>query len=431
MLLPVGVAILIQSGYVWGVHRSIYHNGDAVYYDFQAKLITKGYWFVNPYDFAWKSTVTPSASHPPLTTLVLAGADELGASTWTWHIAVMAAVFVVTVGICGLVGRQLAGARAGVVVALVVATYPYLWVNPAAVLAETIELLLVALVLWAAIRFSKRPQFRTAAELGLYLGLAALTRAELTLLMLLIGAPLVLGCRRILPLRRLKCLGVMGLVIVVIVGPWVGRNLTTFHHREYLSTEGGVTLATANCNPTYYGGDIGGWSFSCDVAKVPANADESDIDGVERHEGVRYIEAHKSRVVVVVAVRVLREWDLYRPIQQAQFDRSDARPAWVSESGMVYFYLLAPLAIAGAVMLRRRRALLFPLVAVVVTATIAAALFFANGRYRAEGDLGLAILGGIGIDALIGRCGGHAGGGGEARGRGRRSTQARVRTDDR
>ena len=101
-------------------------------------------------------------------------------------------------------------------------------------------------------------------------------------------------------------------------------------------------------------------------------------------------------------IRVLRIWDLYRPIQQSSFDTLDARPEWVTQMGMYYFYALAPFAVAGAIFLRRRRLLLFPLVSLVITATVAAALFYANGRYRTEGDLGVAILGAIGnTQALI------------------------------
>ena len=154
----------------------------------------------------------------------------------------------ITVGLCGVVGRRMAGPRAGIVTALVVATDPYLWVNPGAVLAETVELLVVALLLWAVLRFWARPRLVTAGEIGLYLGLAALTRSELVLLVILIGIPLVLLCRGLSRMDRVKQLAVMGLLFVVVVGPWVGRNMTAFHRPEYLSSQGGITLATANCD---------------------------------------------------------------------------------------------------------------------------------------------------------------------------------------
>ena len=402
MILPLGVASLIQMAYLWHIRGWYYHNGDATYYDLQAKFMSEGHMFVNPYLAAYGLALVPSATHPPVTTLVLTGADFLGFTSWGWHQVVMAAIFVVTVGICGVVGRRLVGPRAGIVVALVVATDPYLWVNPGAVLAETVEMLLIALLLWAALRFWDRPRLRTAGEIGLYLGLAALTRAELILFVFLIGLPLVLLCRGLTRGDRFKQLVVMGIVFVVVVGPWVGRNMVTFHHPEYLSTESGITLATANCPQAYYGNTEGWWDHLCNSnVTFPGTADESDKDQVLRHIGLQYIEHHESRLVEVMGIRVLRSWNLYRPIQQSSFDTLDARPVWVTQSGMWYFYALVPFAVAGGIFLRRRRLLLFPLVSLVITATVAAALFYANGRYRTEGDLGVAILGAVGIEALI------------------------------
>ncbi len=402
MALPLGLAALIQGVYLWHIHTWTYHNGDATYYDLQAHWITKGYWFVNPYLASYGFGVTPSASHPPLTTLVLALSDFVGATTWGWHQVVMALLFVVTVAICGQVGRMLAGDRAGIIVALVVASYPYLWVNAGAALSESVELPITALLLWASLRFWTRPRLRTAAEIGLYLGLAALTRSELILYVVLIGIPLVLLCRGLTRAGRLKSLAVMVLAVVVVLGPWVGRNMVAFHHPEYLSSEGGVTLATANCGATYYGPNEGWWYYHCyPNVKLPPHSDESDTDKAMRHLGEHYIRTHESQLPFVMAVRVLRAWDLYSPIQQARFDQLDDRPIWASELGMVYFFMLVPFAVAGVVVLRRRKVLVFPLVALVVTATLAAALIYANGRYRVEGDLGVAILGAVGVNALI------------------------------
>jgi len=182
----------------------------------------------------------------------------------------------------------------------------------------------------------------------------------------------------------------------------VGRNMVAFHHPEYLSTEGGVTLATANCPQAYYGNTAGWWDHDCDShVRFPKNADESDVDRSLQHVGLQYVEHHESRLIEVMGIRVLRSWNLYRPIQQSGFDILDARPVGVTRSGMWFFYVLVPFAVAGAVFLRRRKLLLFPLVSLVIIATLAAALFYANGRYRTEGDLGVAILGAVGIEALI------------------------------
>lgn len=304
MALPIGVAALVQALYLWDIHRWTLHNGDATYYDLQAKLITQGHWFINPYLADERFIISPSASHPPVTTLVLALADVLGAQSWLAHQVVMAVLFVVTVGICGVVGRHLAGGRAGVVAGLAVGLYPTLWVNPAAVLSETLVLLITALLLWAALRFWEHPRLRTAGEIGVYLALGALTRSELIILTVLIGLPLVLLVRGLTRGDRWKNLAVMAGLCVLVLAPWVGRNMTTFHSPEYLSTQGGITLETANCDETYYGGAEGWWWYPCGSSvKIPAHADESDVDRAMRKAAKKYIVHHESRLPAVVAIR--------------------------------------------------------------------------------------------------------------------------------
>lgn len=403
MILPLGLAALVQTAYLWRIHGWSYHNGDATYYALQAHWITQGHWFVNPFAATFGLGFVASASHPPLTSLVLALSDVLGVTSWTGHQIVMAGLFLVTVFVSGQVGRLLAGDRGGIVVASVVAVCPYLWMNPGSVLAESVELPILALLLWATLRFWRAPRLRTAVEVGVYLGLLALTRSELLVLVLLIGVPLVLLTRGLTRALRWKCLGVMTVTVLVVIGPWVGRNMTAFHHPEFLSTEGGVTLATANCHTTYYGDLEGWWYDRCyPTVKVPPHADESDTDAAMWRLGRQYVSTHESRLPTVLAIRELRIWDLFRPVQQAQLDQLDARPAWASEAGMVIFYALAPFAVSGAVLLRRRGKPLFPFVALVLTATLTALTFYANGRYRVGADLAVAILGAVAIDALIG-----------------------------
>ena len=65
------------------------------------------------------------------------------------------------------------------------------------------------------------------------------------------------------------------------------------------------------------------------------------------------------------------------------------------------FYPVAALAIVGAVVLRRRRILVFPLVALPAIVLISVTLTFATNRYRAIAEGALVVLAAVAIDAGI------------------------------
>jgi hypothetical protein len=67
------------------------------------------------------------------------------------------------------------------------------------------------------------------------------------------------------------------------------------------------------------------------------------------------------------------------------------------------FYLLLPIAIAGAVVLRLRRVKVYPLLAQAALATFVAATTFGVTRYRAGAELGLVLLAAVAVDALLQR----------------------------
>jgi hypothetical protein len=131
--------------------------------------------------------------------------------------------------------------------------------------------------------------------------------------------------------------------------------------------------------------------------------DESVADVAYKKVALAYITTHKLRALEVAGVRVLRVWNFYAPKSQVMFDYQDARPHVVSWLGLGVYYLSLPLAVLGAVARRRRVATNAPFIGFIVTATIAVMVTFANGRYRVEGDLALAILAAFGVVELAAR----------------------------
>src|SRR3712207_9300748 len=91
-----------------------------------------------------------------------------------------------TVALVGVLGRQLAGARAGLLAAGLAAVYPTLIAADGALMSESLFGLLVALSLLAAHRLLDAPGVGRALVLGALAGLAALTRGEALLLLPLV-----------------------------------------------------------------------------------------------------------------------------------------------------------------------------------------------------------------------------------------------------
>jgi 4-amino-4-deoxy-L-arabinose transferase-like glycosyltransferase len=319
------------------------------------------------------------------------------------HMAFLAGLFVVSVVLAGVTVRDLAGERAGVLAALVFATFPLLWVNPATVGPETTVIAVTTLLLFAAVRFWAGPSSGHAALVGLALGLCALTRTDLVALVVVVGLPLGLLVKRASWTARIRAIAVMGAIALLVVGPWVGRNLFLFGHSVVLSEEYGPVVAGANCSTTASGDLEGWWSPTC-LARVPETGQAASVITADQfHVGRVYVSEHPGSSVGVAAARLGRLWNVYRPLQGVNLEVSTGRPAWVSRLGLWYFYVLVPVAVVGAVVLRRRRLLVFPFVAMIVLASVTAVLAFGDARFAVEADVAMAMLAGVALDVLVGR----------------------------
>jgi MYXO-CTERM domain-containing protein len=95
---------------------------------------------------------------------------------------------------------------------------------------------------------------------------------------------------------------------------------------------------------------------------------------------------------VVAAVRVLRTWDFYRPVDQARYETFESRNRYVEGAGVAIYYVLLALAIAGAVLLRRRRQSLWILLAPAVLVTVASVVGYGLTRFRLAAEIPIVVL---------------------------------------
>jgi hypothetical protein len=65
------------------------------------------------------------------------------------------------------------------------------------------------------------------------------------------------------------------------------------------------------------------------------------------------------------------------------------------------WYALVPVAIAGAIVLRRRRTTVLPLVATIAAVAIGVALTWGSLRFRIPVDVSLIVLAAVALDAVL------------------------------
>jgi hypothetical protein len=396
----IALSVVVAGAFVVGLVYVLVHlrheplGGDSLYYSLQGHDLAHGRWFIEPFRFRLDHVNEPSAYHPPLFSLYLGVVSRMGADSFLAHRIAACLVGAAAVGAIGLLGRRLAGDRSGLVAAGIAALYPFLWINDAVVLSESMLALTTALVLLAAYSFWRHPSPWRAVTLGAGIALVALTRAEGALLFALLGLPVVLMAPGLEWRRRLERVAMMALGALVVVGPWVGYNLARFEAPAYLSTGSGVTLLDSSCDTVYSGPFIGWWSFLCIPDRI--SNDEAVNDRENRDLAFRYIRDHESDLPKVVAARIGRMWGVFRPLQTADLD---GRGVNANRAGLVASYVLIPLAIAGLIVLRRRREPIVPMLALVTMVTITAALFYGAIRFRVPADVAIVACAAVALDA--------------------------------
>ena len=255
---------------------------DEAFYHQQAQLVADGHGFLNPFGYfaplgSPAHRIFETAVHPPAYTVFLAVPARLGIDSVLSQRVLTALLGAGTVFLLGILGRQLVGDRVGLIAAALAAVSPALWVNDSVLGLETLYSFLLVLALLFLYRFWRAPSAWLAAGMAAALAVAALTRSEGALLFVLLAVPTVLLVPAVTRMDRVRFLGVMALVALVIMGPWVVRNLTTFDEPTVLGTGFGWVLAYGNCDATYSGERLGYWSDTCALRDYPPSSYELSL----------------------------------------------------------------------------------------------------------------------------------------------------------
>jgi hypothetical protein len=371
--------------------------GDGFEYHGLAEMVAEGRGYVSPLPPPGEEPV-PTAHKPPLYPLALALVSVLGGTGHVAHQVGSALLGTATLVVCALLALRLAGPRAAVLAAALGAVYPVFLVADASLRAESLFGLCVALALLAAHRAWEHPSAWRLCQLGVVVGLAALTRSEGLALVVLLGFPIAWRAGRPGRLRRLA---VVTAACGVVLAPWLIRCWVVFDEPVAISTSYGDLIAGANCDATYSGSLLGSWAFECVTGATGEN--EAVIARRLRARGLEYAGDHLGRVPVVVAARALRPWGLYDPGGEVRSktvgEGSNQTANWL---GLATCWSLMLLAAVGFVVLRRRRQPLFVLAAPFALVLLLSVTAYGILRFRAPADVALVVLGAVAVDALVG-----------------------------
>jgi 4-amino-4-deoxy-L-arabinose transferase-like glycosyltransferase len=402
LLVITAVGLAVRLVYVLAVKGHEAPQGDAITFFLQGHFLANGHGFVNAPLLAFRHVSQPAADHPPLFSSYLALLDLLGIRTFLGARLGVAVLGTGTIAVVGLVGRRVAGPRAGLIAAGIAAVSPLVWVNDGQILSESMTMLVIAGAILLAYRFWDRRDGLAAVLFGAACGVAALVRSELILFAPMVAIPLVVGMRSLATRRRVELLLVAGIAGAVVFAPWAIRNSVAFEHPVPFGTGSDITLENTNCRSTYYGPLLGWWDQAC-ASNPSLTRDQSEQGPDQRRHALDFVDSHITRVPVVLAARIGRLWGLFRPIQTVDLMRDEGRERAVGIAGLVALYVTTAAGIVGAVILRRRRVPISPLVVPVIVATVSAMLAFGNPRYRAEADIALVVLAAVAVDAWLAR----------------------------
>ncbi|MEA2389399.1 MAG: hypothetical protein QOG41_2172, partial [Thermoleophilaceae bacterium] len=146
----VAVGVALRLVHVLAIAPSTAIFSDGFFFHWVGKAVADGHGYVNPAEFFFKGNNVPTATHPPLYTLVIAAATKLGITGDEAQRSLGCIFGAGTIAVIGLLGRRVAGPRAGLVAAAIAACYPLLIAADGALMSETLYSLLIGLALIAA-----------------------------------------------------------------------------------------------------------------------------------------------------------------------------------------------------------------------------------------------------------------------------------------
>jgi 4-amino-4-deoxy-L-arabinose transferase-like glycosyltransferase len=380
-------------------------GGDPLFYHTAANLFARGFGWPEPLNWIAFGKLIPSALHGPGYPLYLSIASRIGGTSYVDHKFASVIAGAAIVPLVGLIGRRIGGTTVGIIAAILAAAHPNLWIIDGVLFPEGLFAAATTLGILLAYRWRDRHRLHTAVALGATVGFATLVRGEGLFLTVILILPWMLLDRTIIWRRRVLHLVAAAVGTIALVGPWAIYNVPRFETFVPLSTNGNELHVYSNCEDTYSGKFLGFWLFECQerIRRVEGEppGDEAQRAVAWRKVGFDYARDHADELPKVVAARVARQWDVFRPFQNVEFAAIEGRDTTAAGWGLAFHWTLALPAIAGLVILRRRRVAVLPLVAQIIGVTITAAYAYGTTRFRAPAEPVICLLAAVAIAPFL------------------------------
>lgn len=294
-----------------------------------------------PYLLAAVELVTGHAGH---------GEAALGAAR-----VADALVGVAIVALIGLLALEACGGAVALVALGLAAAYPALIDLSGLAVAENLMTALLLGAVWAVLRARRSPRpSRWAAAAGVLLGLATLTHENAALAII----PLAVGLAGV-PRRA----AILVLACAITVAPWTIRNAIQLHSFIPVSDETGITLAgTYNAASAATPGIPYKWRVyfhvpgDLDIAHRARSLTEPQLSDQLTHRALQYIGRHPLSPLSVLFHNSLRLLELEGSFAWRASGHSIGLSTRATAIGVAGFWLVAILALAGAVTSAARRA---------------------------------------------------------------------------
>jgi 4-amino-4-deoxy-L-arabinose transferase-like glycosyltransferase len=307
----------------------------------------------------------PTAYFPPGYPYFLAGVDLLTGHEQGHKQALgperlaQALLGTATVGLIGLVALEALGAGPALAAIALASVYPVLVELTGTLVAENLLVALELAACWTALRArrSRRPLAWLGAT-GALVGLATLTHQNGAVLLLPLGfaATTAAGAAAVgTRARRALAAGLVVVAAALTVLPWTIRNADELHRFIPISDETGITLVgtynpvAAAFEPVPYK-----WQYFATLpqeqglVKAARDYTEPELGGILKRQALHYISAHPLAPLDAALHNTLRMFELEGKYAWVASAQAIGLHVGIAEAGVISFWVLCLLAIAGA-----------------------------------------------------------------------------------